>query len=198
MKRKRLNRDLKWGFQYYPYFQMNMENEIFQGFVSMIMLIDGEYLYWPFEKAGQSPVAGAGMIWLQMVPKEKKRLVTAMLMPIDDKRDYVVSTWYVDVIEKLEFDEDGVAAYWDKYVDVIATPQGDLIIDDRDELDEAYQKNELSTKQYQDALAETDRIVSELFQDVEKTEQDCIAVLHEALRMIDTKQCQLRLNMERL
>lgn len=199
MKRKRLNRDLKWGFQHYPYFQMNMNNEMFQGFVSIIKLTDGEKVYWPWplEKAEKAEVAGEGMIWLQMIPNDKKRLVTAMFCPTEDKKEFKVSMWYVDVIEELEFDNDGVAAYVDKYIDVIATPQGDLIIDDRDELDEAYQKKELTTKQYEDALCETQSILSELFTDVKETEKDCLAILHEALKMIELDQCQLKLNVGR-
>ena len=59
MKTKRLNRDLKWGFQHYPYYQMDMDNEIFRGFVSAIMLTDGEQFFWDFEKAGKLPSQAA-------------------------------------------------------------------------------------------------------------------------------------------
>ena len=64
MKTKRLNRDL-WGFQHYPYYQMVMDNAVFQGFVSVILLTDGEPNFWDFEKAGKAPVTGGGMVWLQ-------------------------------------------------------------------------------------------------------------------------------------
>ena len=89
MKTKRLNRDL-WGFQHYPYYQMDMDNEIFQGFVSVIMLIDGEQFFWDFEKAGKVPVKGSGMVWLQLIPKGKKRLITAMLKPVEEGKQHSV------------------------------------------------------------------------------------------------------------
>jgi len=194
MKTKRLNRDLKWGFQHYPYYQMNMENDIFRGFVSMIILTDGEQFFWEFEKAGKVPVTGGGMIWLQLIPKGKKRLVTAMLKPAEKGKDYSVSVWYVDVMEKYEFDRDGVALYWDKYIDVIATPQGDIRIDDRDELDEAYQQNDLTKEQYDEALTECDSIISEMFTDLRKTEDNCLEILRRAMRMIENREYQLKLN----
>ena len=193
MKTKRLNRDL-WGFRHYPYYQMDMDNEIFQGFVSVIMLIDGEQFFWDFEKARKAPVTGGGMVWLQLIPKGKKRLITAMLKPAEGEKDYSVSVWYVDVIEKYVYDSDGVAVYWDKYLDVIATPQGDIKIDDKDELDEAYQQNDLTKVQYEEALYECDTIISEMFTDLRKTEENCLAILHEATKMIENREYQLKLN----
>lgn len=35
-----------------------------------------------------------------------------------------VSTWYIDVIEEIGTDDDGVLFYIDKYLDVMLTPQG--------------------------------------------------------------------------
>jgi hypothetical protein len=45
MTRKRLDRDKKWFFQGFPYYQLRMENELFTGLVSLIQLVDGEYFY---------------------------------------------------------------------------------------------------------------------------------------------------------
>ena len=129
-----------------------------------------------------------------MIPKGKKRLITAMLKPAEGEKDYSVTVWYVDVIEKYAYDSDGVAVYWDKYLDVIATPQGDIRIDDRDELDEAYQQNDLTKVQYEEALEECDAIISEMFTDFGKTEEKCLAILHEAMKMIENREYQLKLN----
>ena len=193
MKTKRLNRDL-WGFQHYPYYQMDMDNAVFQGFVSVILLTDGEQNFWDFEKAGKAPVTGGGMVWLQLIPQGKKRLITAMFNPAERERDRSVSVWYVDVIEKFGYDSDGVAVYWDKYLDVIATPQGDIQIDDRDELDEAYRKKDLTQEQYEAALDECDAILAEMFADLRKAEQTSLAILHEAMQMIEDRKYQLKLN----
>ena len=172
MTRKRLNRDKKWFFQGYPYYQMRMENELFRGLVSVIQLTDGEYLYWEYPRAGKVAVAGKGMVWLQLIPDGCKRAITAKFLP--DKR---VSVWYVDVIESLEYDDDGVAAFIDKYLDVIFTPQGDVVVDDRDELDHAFSVGELTEEQYKAALDEGDAIVNELCTDISATEVWCRKIL---------------------
>ena len=171
MKRKRLDRD-KWGFEHFPYYQMRVDMEAFHGLACLLQLIDGAYQYWPFERAGQAPVCGKGMAWLLLIPDGQKRVITAVVMP-----GQKVSFWYVDVIEKVEYDADGVAVFIDKYLDVIFTPQGDVKIDDRDELDEAYQAGELSKDQYEAALAEGDLIVGELCQDIETTEALSLKIL---------------------
>ena len=44
MKHKRLNRD-GWGFQYYPYYQMRIDHELFHGTACLIRLTDGEENY---------------------------------------------------------------------------------------------------------------------------------------------------------
>ena len=191
MKTKRLSRDL-WGFQHYPYYQMDMNRAMFQGFASVILLTDGEQNFWDFEKAGKAPVTGGGMVWLQLIPKGKKRLITVMFHPADREIERSVSVWYVDVIEKYAYDGDGVAVYWDKYLDVIATPQGDVKIDDRDELDEAYRQNNLTKAQYEEALIECD--ASEMFTDLRKTEETSLAILHAAMKMIAHGEYQLKLN----
>lgn len=182
MKRKRLNRDLKWGFQDFPYYQMRIESENYQGLVSLIELTDGESYYWDLPKAGKIPVCGKGMTWLQLIPDGKKRLITAMYLPqkkVVKGKEYAcsVSGWYVDVIEDWEYDEDGVAAYMDKYLDVIFSPEGDVIVDDRDELEEAYHAGELSQEQYDAALAECGLIMQELCSDIEETERWCSEIM---------------------
>lgn len=192
MTRKRLNRDKKWGFQYYPYFQMRMENDIFTGLVSLIRLTDGEYLYWDFfPQAGKVPVAGKGMVWLQLIPDHGSRAITAMFLP--DKR---VSAWYVDVIEEATFDPDGVAVFIDKYLDVLFTPQGDVIVDDRDELDAAFGSGELTREQYDAALREGEAIIDELCSDIPATEEWCRNILETVEKKIEAKQFVIFLDVD--
>ena len=64
------------------------------------------------------------------------------------------------------------------------TPQGDICVKDRDELDSAYQSGELSKKQYDDAILEGEKIIRELASDIEKTEKYCIEILNRAETMI--------------
>lgn len=175
MTQKRLDRDAKWGFQGFPYYQMRVETDFYQGLVSLIDLIGGQYYYWDLPKAGKVPVCGKGMKWLQLIPDGNKRAITAKLLPKPKKlkgEEYTesLSVCYADVIEGYKYAEDGVAVFEDKYLDVIFTPEGDVILEDQDELDAAYESGELSEKQYQQAIAEGKAIMEELCTDIEKTE----------------------------
>jgi len=189
MKRKRLDRDSKtsgWGFEGHPYYQMRVDIDGFHGLVCLIKLVSGRYHYWGTRKTGKTAVCGKGMVWLQLIPDERSHVLTAKYLP---KRNIIqrmvqgircsdsVSVWYTDIIENIEYDEDGVAIFVDKYLDVIFAPNGDVKIDDRDELDAALQTGDISKEQYDSALKECDLIIKEYCSDITKIEILCSRVL---------------------
>lgn len=174
MTKKRLTRDLKWGFQYFPYYQMRMECDQFRGWAALNELTDGEYMYWDFfKKAGRVPVAGKGMCWLTLIPDGKKHSMTAMFT-----EDGNVSAWYIDVIDSVVMEEDGVLAFLDQYLDVMLTTSGDVLVDDKDELDAAYQSGELTQGQYEAALLEGQEIIDTWGKDIHATERFCKEMLN--------------------
>ena len=187
MKHKRLNRD-GWGFQYYPYYQMRIDDELFHGMACLIKLTDGEKNFWETPKAGRIQVTGEGMSWLELVPDDTSRVITIMYFPegtydserhnypaLPNKR-FQPSIYYVDIIEGIEYDEYGIATFVDKYLDVIFTPEGDVKIDDRDELDAAYASGELTKEQYDAALKECDSILKDYCEDISKTDARCAEI----------------------
>ena len=182
MKRKRLNRD-GWGFMYYPYYQMRVDDDLFHGSVCLIRFTDGEANYWQTPKAGRILVTGAGMTWLQLIPDDSSHVITIKYFPDgihdSERKNYPVtsnpkyqpSIWYVDIIDGIEYDEDGVAVFIDTYLDVIFTPEGDIKVDDRDELDEAYALGDINKEQYEAALREADLVLEKFTVDISKTEE---------------------------
>ena len=198
MKHKRLDRASPqgWKFEGHPYYQMRVDIDGFHGLVCFIKLISGKYYYWRnFDKAGKTAVCGKGMTWLQLIPDGKSHVMTAKYLPENkivkilnrifkstEKNQPInkVSLWYVDIIDGIEYDTDGVAVFIDKYLDVIFTPQGDMGIDDRDELDEALQSGDISQGQYDSALRECDMVIAEFCADdetIKKTEILCAKIL---------------------
>ena len=187
MNHKRLNRD-QWGFMYYPYYQMRIDHELFHGLACLIRFTDGEKNYWATPKAGRIQVTGEGMTWLELIPDDTRRVITVMYFPdgthgperqnypLTASEEYQPSIWYVDIIEGTEYDEDGVAAFIDKYLDVIITPEGDVKVDDRDELDAAYASGELTKEQYDAALAEGEDILKAYGDDIRGLDAWCAAV----------------------
>lgn len=178
MKHKRLDRD-KWGFQYFPYYQMRMDAEGFHGLASLICLMDGEPQYWQMPKAGKVMVAGPGMRWLQWIPDGRGYMLTAKYLP-----DGRVSVWYADMIDGVSYDGDGVGVFSDLYLDVIFSPQGDVKIDDRDELYEAYQKGIVTRAQYRAAVEEAAMVKKELCGDLTATKAYCDRLLKEMEKRI--------------
>ena len=189
MKRKRLNRD-GWGFQYYPYYQMRIDHDLFHGMACLIRMTDGEKNYWKAPKAGRIQVTGAGMTWLELVPDNTDRVITVKYFP-DGTHDagrkkyptpadlyYQPSVWYVDIIDGIEYDEFGIAVFIDKYLDVVFTPEGDVKIDDRDELDKAFSSGELTKAQYDAALSECSQIIHDYCEDIRKTDAWCAQIRH--------------------
>ena len=167
---------------------MRIDHELFHGTACMIRLTDGEENYWETPKAGRIQVTGTGMTWLELIPDGTSRVITIKYFP-DGSHDaqrkqyptpadprYQPSIWYVDVTDGIEYDETGIVVYIDKYLDVIFTPEGDVKIDDRDELDDAYQSGELTREQYDAALTECDLILRDLCADIPKTDAWCAAV----------------------
>ena len=168
MKHKRLNRGGKhgWGFDFYPYYQMRIDEEFFHGYAALIRFTDGEKNYWQTPKAGRLQVTGAGMSWMELVPDGESCVITVKYFPDGthdpERKNYPVpadpqyqpSLWYVDITDGIETDEDGTLVYIDKYLDVIFTPEGDIKVDDTDELDAALASGELSEASHAAAIAE--------------------------------------------
>ncbi|MBR4145937.1 MAG: DUF402 domain-containing protein [Lachnospiraceae bacterium] len=187
MKRKRLNRD-GWGFMFYPYYQIRVDDDFFHGMVCLIRFTDGEANYWQTPKAGRIQVTGAGMTWMQLVPDGCGHVITVKYFPDgthdSERKNYPVtsnpkyqpSIWYVDIIDGIRYDEDGVAVFIDKYLDVIFTPEGDVKVDDRDELDGALASGDINKEQYEAALAEADLVLDKLTSDIPKTEEWCAKI----------------------
>lgn len=193
MKRKRLNRDIC-TFDKYPYYQLRVDMEDFHGLVCFIQLKGGvahinggQYQYWDRPKAGKVAICGKGMIWMQLIPDDKSHVLTVKYLP-----DNTVSIWYADIVENIEYDPDGVAVFVDKYLDVTFTPQGDVSIDDRDELDAAFQSGELSEQQYAAAIEEGDAVVKEYCSDLAKTESICYKILFYVLEKIKNGEKQIK------
>ena len=185
MKRKRLDRD-GWGFQGFPYYQLRVELPEFRGLASVIRILSGDMCCWNMPRAGKVPVCGEGMLWLQLIPDGQHRVITVKYRP---KRPFErtprVSVWYVDVIDRVEYDPDGVAVFVDQYLDVIFSPQGDVHTDDRDELDAALASGELTAQEHARAVEEGEEIVRTLCADVGRTEAWCSGILQHVLTRLD-------------
>ena len=157
MKHKRLKHE-SWGFGAYPYYQTRLDLPYYHGYVCLLRLTECRDTFWSFPIAGAVQVTGSGMTWMELIPDGAHHIITVKYFPDGKcdrqtyppawKQDYLPSLWYVDITDGSYTDTDGVLVYIDKYLDVIFTPEGDIKIDDRDELEEAYGSTSLSRELY--------------------------------------------------
>ena len=106
-------------------------------------------------------VCDDGFRWLIMLPKDEYYCVTAMS---DGSGRFVL--WYVDMILSQGV-EDGIPYFWDLYLDLIVTPDGQMIEDDRDELDSALSSGEITAAEHKLALDTAKKLKTGLLSDIE-------------------------------
>lgn len=83
-----------------------------------------------------------GYSWLEFYDYNSKFRLTAIY---DDKGKIV--EWYFDLSREIG-KKDGYPYHEDWYLDVVLTPDGEIILLDEDEFDEAYRKFEMTEKEY--------------------------------------------------
>ena len=99
------------------------------------------------------PVCVAGSRWLELLPEDGDFCVTAMLDPAGR-----ALVWYIDMIAAQGIDADGVPWFDDLYLDLLVWPDGEAALDDRDELDDALARGEITAAQHALALETAARL----------------------------------------
>lgn len=74
-----------------------------------------------------------------------------------DENDEVL-VWYIDMIAKQGIDVDGVPYFDDLYLDLVVYPDGTIIVDDMDELEEALSKKDITKEQFNLAVETSHRL----------------------------------------
>lgn len=102
-----------------------------------------------------------GYTWLRHFPDGAHyALLTAF-----DERDELVQ-WYIDVVGQVGVDERGVPWYEDLYLDIVISPEGETLLLDVDELDEALRLGEVTQSQYSFAWREASTLLDALEADM--------------------------------
>ena len=96
-------------------------------------------------------------------------------MIVNDKNE--AELWYIDMIAGSGRDKDGVAYFDDLYLDIVLRLDGSIIIDDMDELVEAYAQKDISKREYQLALDTQARLETGCLRDVDGFMAQCLHCL---------------------
>ena len=87
------------------------------------------------------------------MPQNDWYCITAMM----DENEKVL-LWYIDMIAKQGVDVDGVPYFDDLYLDLVVYPDGTVIVDDMDELEEALLEKDITQEQFNLAIKTSHRL----------------------------------------
>lgn len=92
-------------------------------------------------------VCDKGIKWLSILPRDDYYCITAMM----DENDEIL-LWYIDMIAAQGIGEDGIPYFDDLYLDLVVYPDGTIVVDDMDELEDALETGDITEAQFQLAL----------------------------------------------
>ncbi len=128
----------------------------------------------------QVMVADDGYQWFVLAPKEEYFVISMML----DRKQSVI-LWYLDMIDGQGVDDEGIYYYDDIFLDLVVSRKGEFYIDDRDELDLAYESGVLSQQQYDLALRTMDQLIGTMKEDKNWLHELCFEALKRTIVEIE-------------
>lgn len=143
-----------------------VKEDFFEGYIGLIKILQvSEAQRW--EVHGEEiTVCDMGLKWLTILPQNEYYCITAMM---DEKNNVLV--WYIDMIAGQGEDADGMPWFDDLYLDLIVFPTGEIVVDDRDELEEALRQKDITREQYDLALRTADELREGLLKDVDSLQK---------------------------
>lgn len=124
--------------------------EIYGAFINIIE-VKKPQVWFCFDK--KITVADNGYKWLVVLPKEDNYAITMYM----DRND-VPLLWYIDLIDGIGVDADGIPFYNDMFLDLIVSDDGKVVEDDRDEFEKAYVDGIINNKQYQKVISVSEQL----------------------------------------
>ena len=101
--------------------------EIYGAFINIIE-VKKPQVWFCFNK--KITVADNGYKWLVVLPKKDNYAITMYM----DRNDVPI-LWYIDLIDGIGVDADGIPFYNDMFLDLIVSDDGQVVEDDRDEFE---------------------------------------------------------------
>ncbi|PPA70357.1 DUF402 domain-containing protein [Jeotgalibacillus proteolyticus] len=142
------------------YAQTFMESKEFTGYVTLLQTVKVAEPLFVYYEGRRICIVDDGYLWLQQFPKGENHALTTMF----DSKGEVVQ-WYVDI--SLENGAEGDVPWIDDlFLDVIKLPTGELILKDKDELEQALSEGIINQNLYELAWKEA-RTVIELIRNNE-------------------------------
>lgn len=138
-----------------------IQEDFFQGYIGLIEINEvSEAQIWKFN-GEDMVVCDKGIKWMSILPRNDFYCITAMM---NEKEEILV--WYIDMIESQGTDSDGIPYFNDLYLDLVVYPDGTIMVDDMDELEEALLQKDITQEQYDLAVNTCDKLKNGILQDI--------------------------------
>ncbi|WP_455717278.1 DUF402 domain-containing protein [Anaerosporobacter sp.] len=139
-----------------------VDNNIINGYVSLIDIKEvSSPQIWNFN-GEDIVVCQNGYKWLSILPRDEHFCITAMM-----NNENEILLWYIDMICRQGLDADGIPYFDDLYLDLVVYPNGKIVEDDMDELEEALQKKDITLERFQLAIDTCEHLKIGLLSDIE-------------------------------
>lgn len=106
-------------------------------------------------------VCDKGIKWLSILPQSDFYCITAMM---NERNEILV--WYIDMIAKQGTDADNIPYFYDLYLDLVVYPNGEILVDDMDELEKALQEKDITQEQFDLAIETAGKLKRGLLSDI--------------------------------
>ena len=138
------------------YTQQVVENEVFQGYVTLLKFEKVLHPLWA--KYTDEPICLVenSSYMLQHIPFNEGYALTTFISP-----NHEITQWYFDMIDQVGVEE-GIPYFDDLYLDLIVVPSGQLIEKDVDEVEQALLDGDISQKQFDKAWATFNKLKGEI------------------------------------
>lgn len=153
MKRSRLSYDEWKCIISKDIFGKRVNSELLNGYIGLIDIKEvSEAQIWKFN-GEDIVVCDKGRKWLSILPQDDWYCITAMM---DEEGNILL--WYIDMIANQGIDADGMPYFDDLYLDLVVYPDGTIVVDDMDELEDALSKRDITQEQYNLAIETSNRL----------------------------------------
>ncbi len=138
-----------------------INSELLNGYIGLIDIkeVDKAQI-WKYN-GEEIVVCDKGRKWLSILPCDDWYCITAML----DENEKIL-LWYIDMIAAQGIDADGIPYFDDLYLDLIVYPDGTVIVDDMDELEDALSKGDITQEQFDLALGTSHKLQQGILSDI--------------------------------
>lgn len=139
-----------------------VDSNVVKGYLGLIHIDEvSEPQIWHFNNE-DIIVCDKGMKWLTILPQDEFYCITVMF----NEKDEIVG-WYIDMIAGQGVDADGVAYIDDLYLDLVVYPDGTVLEDDMDELEEALAQGDITQELFDLAIRTGEMLKNGLLNDID-------------------------------